>query len=90
VVGADVRDQAVDLLGRGADAAFGRHVQVAHAPIMPERPQPCSAAAAEQTAHRDGAGARAGSGHQMGNRWFSVQYHRSSRDWHDATRCWTS
>jgi hypothetical protein len=45
VVGAEVRDQAVDLLGRGADAALGRHVRVRHAPIMPERPQPCSAAA---------------------------------------------
>jgi hypothetical protein len=45
VVGAEVRDQAVDLLGRGADAALGPRVQVGHAPIMPERPQPCSAAA---------------------------------------------
>ena len=62
MVGADVRDQAVDLLGRGADAPFGRHVQVAHAPIMPERPQPCSAADAEQAAHRDGAGAAGGVG----------------------------
>jgi hypothetical protein len=36
VVGAEVRDPPADLLGRGADAAFGRHVQVGHGVIMPD------------------------------------------------------